>query len=395
MTTDRGTDDMRKSFIKGAAAILCAVIVLTSCTSGSGIGSRDFDQRFNQRWYNQSCASEDAIYFVSNFRIMFYDRESGIVAPLCAKPECSHTSADCNAYFTGGSLSFYDGKLYWINNNMGACDIMCKNPNGTQSMTVRSVDGGLIGEDLPGVGAINPEIAFHRGDVYYSAIVGDIQGAKQDTFVIATRTGIDNGDNDGIIYRNDYMSEISIKPYKDEVYIIAFGKDESTLEIYRYDILSGDGQVIYSDSCDISAQRGSFHAMVFDGMIIMTCNASVYRFDLESYDMEQIYSLNSDDGYYPYAVADGYVMFGYNDGSSFKLRTVDFGGEMLADAVLTAPDINGSLLYFPIGSEGDSLYMVASMWSNETPYSLLFEVDAKSGEYSILWSNQDEIDGQV
>ena len=32
-------------------------------------------------------------------RLMFLDRESGRVVPLCSRPDCTHEDEECNAYF--------------------------------------------------------------------------------------------------------------------------------------------------------------------------------------------------------------------------------------------------------------------------------------------------------
>ena len=53
----------------------------------------------------------------------FYEIEEGTGGKLCAKPECTHDTKDCNAYigdlaspsgYYGGTLQAYDGMLYYI-----------------------------------------------------------------------------------------------------------------------------------------------------------------------------------------------------------------------------------------------------------------------------------------
>ena len=55
-------------------------------------------------------------YYIFNASFLFYfDRESGISAPVCNRPECFHNGTTCNAYFSRGMndlLQFYEGKLY-------------------------------------------------------------------------------------------------------------------------------------------------------------------------------------------------------------------------------------------------------------------------------------------
>ena len=384
---------MKKGTAKTAALLLCAAALFTSCGAGDSGKTKDYNQMFNQRWYNQSCASEDAIYFVSDYKLMFYDIASGITAPLCAKPECSHDTSDCNAYYNGSGLSMYDGKLYWVQQTSAGCDIVCENPDGTGRMTVRSVENGVAGEELFGAGGMNPETAFHRGNVFYALTVGDISQGEQTTFAAVTQTKLTGSDGAAVIYRNDDMSQISIKPHGDSVYMFALGKDNSTLEIYRHDIQSGEGEVLYSGACPIAEQSGNFRAVVFDDMIMLVSNAGVYQYEFANSSLNELYKLDTEaDSYYPCGIADGYVICGRSSGSSYSVRTIDFDGGVISDTTISHPDIDENLIYFPIGIQGDTVYIVASMWSNATPYVVLFDVDARSGEYSVLWSNKDDVD---
>lgn len=57
-------------------------------------------------------------------RLMFLDRESGKIVPLCNKPDCTHEDKDCNAYFNQlhleedglekAYLQYYEGSLYAV-----------------------------------------------------------------------------------------------------------------------------------------------------------------------------------------------------------------------------------------------------------------------------------------
>lgn len=57
-------------------------------------------------------------------RLMFRDKESGRVVPLCSRPDCTHEDEECNAYFRennrdGGGvnkqyLQYYEGDLYAV-----------------------------------------------------------------------------------------------------------------------------------------------------------------------------------------------------------------------------------------------------------------------------------------
>lgn len=50
-----------------------------------------------------------------NGYLLYYDKASGISGVLCADPSCAHDGKECGGNMGGGlSLSYYDGKLYWV-----------------------------------------------------------------------------------------------------------------------------------------------------------------------------------------------------------------------------------------------------------------------------------------
>lgn len=50
-----------------------------------------------------------------NGYLLYYDKASGISGVLCADPSCAHDSYECGGKMSGDlSLSYYDGKLYWV-----------------------------------------------------------------------------------------------------------------------------------------------------------------------------------------------------------------------------------------------------------------------------------------
>lgn len=50
-----------------------------------------------------------------NGYLLYYDKASGISGVLCADPSCAHDSYECGGKIGGDwSLSYYEGKLYWV-----------------------------------------------------------------------------------------------------------------------------------------------------------------------------------------------------------------------------------------------------------------------------------------
>ena len=71
-------------------------------------------------YYVWECISQDWFWD----RLIFMDKESGRVVPLCNRPDCGHEGAECNAYFplmlSGADgidkhyLQYYEGSLYAV-----------------------------------------------------------------------------------------------------------------------------------------------------------------------------------------------------------------------------------------------------------------------------------------
>lgn len=117
--------------------MLTAGILLLSACEKTGQGGRNAgtDEQIGADFeYQYIAESEEGYYFwepmtESQFypRLMFMDKESGRVVPLCNKPDCPHEGEECNAYYpkmTLGEdgidridryyLQYYEGNLYAV-----------------------------------------------------------------------------------------------------------------------------------------------------------------------------------------------------------------------------------------------------------------------------------------
>ena len=63
------------------------------------------------------CKTEVGYYLHYDGLLYFLDGTTGNVTAVCAKPECSHTDNDCNAWINSKMLSYYQGKLYYVNSD--------------------------------------------------------------------------------------------------------------------------------------------------------------------------------------------------------------------------------------------------------------------------------------
>ena len=61
------------------------------------------------------CETEGGYYFQYNMFVYYIDKQTKATTILCAKPDCLHEDATCNAYVNGWSLSYSNDKLYYYN----------------------------------------------------------------------------------------------------------------------------------------------------------------------------------------------------------------------------------------------------------------------------------------
>ena len=55
---------------------------------------------------------ENGIYILDRSFIYYLENGTDVLIPLCGRPDCTHNSADCNAYIDGSEITYYDGYLY-------------------------------------------------------------------------------------------------------------------------------------------------------------------------------------------------------------------------------------------------------------------------------------------
>ena len=143
----------------------------------------DFDFRNEFGKWRDMCESEDAYYFtvVGNTYLHYFDKKTESYGVLCGKPECSHSSIECNAYLAGGgNLMFYDGYVYWV--QQGTL-LYRMRPDGTERELVQSLRGG-----------ISNSVWLHRGYVYAVQAVSRVVEGENQSLIRLTQAVL--GDTD-------------------------------------------------------------------------------------------------------------------------------------------------------------------------------------------------------
>ena len=78
-----------------------------------------------------------ATAYATDCYILYADHGSDTFVKLCGRPDCTHSSPDCNAYVSNGKkLSFYNGYLYVAAGLMGGDRLIRMDPDGSNHVTV-------------------------------------------------------------------------------------------------------------------------------------------------------------------------------------------------------------------------------------------------------------------
>lgn len=82
---------------------------------------------------------ENGVYISQSDYVYYLEDGINILLPLCGRPDCTHTTDDCNAYVKDcGQITFYDGYLYVYAGEQSTykCEIVRLDPDGSNHVTV-------------------------------------------------------------------------------------------------------------------------------------------------------------------------------------------------------------------------------------------------------------------
>ncbi|MCD7804851.1 MAG: hypothetical protein LUH03_06860 [Oscillospiraceae bacterium] len=392
---------IRKILTKLTIAVLL-LTTLCSCGSKEAIEvtiTEDCNYNFFQ-YRENACSNEAVVYFELSDEqmLMFYDKQSGICAPLCGKPECDHSDASCNAYYPGGDgLCLYNGKLYRFYES--GKTIVCSDTDGTSKTTVRSVNTTLFTDNFSGSYISNPSSAFHRGWFYYAAGVTVVSAGLTTDYARVIAYPIDSDEEGTLIYSSDEYKDVAIEPYGDYIYILAYtnsSDDIGKMEIVRYSVETGESETLYKGEKSFLSRR----FCVTDDAIIFanstTEDYTIYRLTFGEDTIETVYESTY---YYTYGFIGENILLGRykEDGADgFDVSIIDLEGNTLMATTVEYEDLEAGRFVIPtiMGTDDDYIYIDALVWSDEYPYESIIALSLDGSEQITLWSNVDEVNGE-
>ena len=194
-----------------------------------------------------------------NGYLLYYDKASGISGVLCADPSCVHDGKECGGNIGGVlSLSYYDGKLYWVG------------PEGSAYMKDYLWQSDLSGVNRKKIMEIpwdeirmpyQPQkYVIHQGKLYImgsASVVDGTQTGKRKSLLSIPLTGDESFttvydevlpnavDNERYIFVDGFIY----------IYMSSFNEESSTknLTVTKVDIAKNTSEVVYqeNDTTDI------------------------------------------------------------------------------------------------------------------------------------------------
>lgn len=220
-------------------------------------------------------------------RLMFIDKVSGRVVPLCNKPDCMHEGEECNAYFPEKDfgadgvdkqyLQYYEGNLYAV--GLSADDYVVlfriKTDGSEWEICAR-----LYRTDYISTGHwLQPEILISEGYVYF---VDEKQKNQR-----LERIPINGGASEVVFEGNRDASEVRIFRLEcrgDNLYFQAHDFWEGTSEnalggLYQYNMVTGHCDLIEEGLTSPYSVQGDF---VYYGSAEGLCRYSMCNHDVET-----------------------------------------------------------------------------------------------------------------
>lgn len=395
----KGSSDMRKLTATVIALLFLATLSVPAFAAGSG---KDSDRVFAARKNANACATEDTVYFLCNesveggmehYVIRYLDKATGITGPLCGRPECLHTDADCNAYVKGRAfgIAYYDGRLYWVAaGEMNKYYVYSAAPDGTDHRTVRELDGELVPDEIG-----DWSFQFHREHVYLSCIKNTvINGEVHESGYIAAWP-LDPDEAGFVVLDEEGTTlQMSTQLYGDDMYIVDVYRTEtgekSPPRFRRWDITTGQMEVLFDGQppfaggiSDCWVTEDSIYTVESHPVGEEQYERSVYRYDLADGTFERSFEWFTGG---PCAVGisdDLCVAVDSETDGRLAVIAADFQGNTVLDAELAAEGMPRGLKFLVLtmaGEDGENMYFYNY---NTSPFFVSVALDGSGAR--ILW----------
>lgn len=345
--------------------------------------------------------------------LQYYDTVTGTSAPLCAKPDCTHDSTDCSAYTgQGASLSYYDGKLYWVGNtdvaNSNDKVLWCSNTDGSDRQKVKVISmQDIIMEYQP------QQYFVHRGNLFFLGQNNTVSSGEAKIQYTLGYAPLDDSGDFTILYDEASADTIflTVRFHGDSVYLCVNQAvyEESLhhtlatkLTITEYDIPTGTATEIFTET-DLAELYDEFWVTA-QGTIYLPGTRGDQGYIWEIKDGEKTEVLTFDGTYNTPVPVENFAYLIQMKGKNRCITVKNYSGQTLYDGPLYPQGIPGvpgnpgadsddpteNYGYAVIGSDGTQLFFNHTCFGGNEIQSYTVMVDvADNMKATLLWSGAD------
>lgn len=363
----------------------------TPNNSPAGIDTTGFQKEMNiQHPFRLSavCKTEVGYYLHYDGLLYFLDGTTGNVTVVCAKPECSHADNDCNAWINSKMLSYYQGKLYYVNSDSKSDSMY----------TLYSVD--LDGTNHTKIQRLQMEYVPWRTVLCDPILVGgNLYFLEGDSQIYTVKLGQDV--SKAVLLFEDDMSrklESAWKFWADggEVYAINHMMDSTGYEqdiLYRLGTTESETHEIWRSTELANGVSDSSWYITNEHLYYYFSGSDLWDIDLLGGDAKKIIALSDTVKSGTVLFTDSNVLFlddqpdsqwgvqsGLREGG-MKLSVYDYSGNLVGEVSLSSifekysDAIQCSLVF----ADGDCVYVLVYRGMFNSASTLFYQVDWKKG----------------
>ena len=410
---------MRKQMGILLALVVC--LLLTACTPGGPGNSTqsgtegtqgffdgdapmpgyDADNRY-MLWEGISFQETENYFFgtvLGGEYIHYYDMQTGISGLLCPDPACTHDSRACGAKLgIGASVSYYDGKLYWVGKDPAG--------DGHDEYLWRSDITGTNREKLKTISFQDTILVYqpqqyyiHRGNLYFLGRAGFVDGTETGDRLTLMTAPLEGNDAFTMLYDKTFYVGVdaTVRFVGNKVYFaVQSGTPDSPkdMTITCYDRTDGTSQVLFEQT-GMEEVPGDMWVTEAGEIYVPAQVENVARvLKLEDGALIEVLSQEWESLSAP-TILDGIVEFDGQKGDTRWVRILTFSGETVYEGALFPEAIPGieedpnTFNWAIVGGDREKLILYLSSYTEAGIIDYIVMLDLTDNlKPTVLWSEE-------
>ncbi len=410
---------MRKG--TGILLVLAVCLLLTACTTGgpgkdtqggtegtqgffdgdAPMPGYDADNRY-MLWEGISFQETENYFFgtvLGGEYIHYYDMQTGISGLLCPDPACTHDSRACGAKLgIGASVSYYDGKLYWVGKDPAG--------DGHDRYLWRSDITGTNREKLKTISFQDTILVYqpqqyyiHRGNLYFLGRAGFVDGTETGDRITLMTAPLEGNDAFTMLYDKTFYVGVdaTVRFVGNKVYFaVQSGTPDSPkdMTITCYDRTDGTSQVLFEQT-GMEEVPGDMWVTEAGEIYVPAQVENVAKvLKLEDGALIEVLSQEWESLSAP-TILDGIVEFDGQKGDTRWVRILTFSGETVYEGALFPEAIPGieedpnTFNWAIVGGDREKLILYLSSYTEAGIIDYIVMLDLTDNlKPTVLWSEE-------